>query len=184
MRRFACVIIAALLLLVPASAFASWTPAADEYWIKVDKHRLRLTLFKGQEAVRSWPVSVGRGTGRVKTSREDLITPTGTFTIYNVDHNAKERVFDPAWFKEEGEPQKGVYGTKLISFYNKWQIAIHGTNSPGSIGRRTTHGCVRLRNRDIEALVAYVKPRMKLVITDGDAAEPAAAAREFYQETI
>lgn len=159
-------------------ASAAWAPKDGEYWIKVNKEQLRLILYKGNETQKSWPISIGRGRGKVKKSREDLVTPTGTFTIYRVDHNAKERIYDPAWFKEEGEPQKGVYGTKLISFYNKWQIAIHGTNSPGSIGRRATHGCIRLRNGDIEDLVKDVKPKMKLVITDGD------TDRKYYKETI
>jgi lipoprotein-anchoring transpeptidase ErfK/SrfK len=33
-------------------------------------------------------------------------------------------------------------------------LGIHGTNDPASsIGRRVSHGCVRLRNEDIESLV-------------------------------
>ena len=178
MKKFIYIIVIAASLVCAASAFAAWSPREDEYWIKVNKQRLDLTLLKGEEPVKKWPVSIGRGKGTVKTSREDLITPTGTFTIYRVDHNAMERIYDPAWFDEEGEPQKGVYGTKLISFYNKWQIAIHGTNNPRSVGRRATHGCVRLRNRDIEELVTYVTPKMKLVITEGD------PDRKFYRETI
>ena len=181
MKRILSVLAAAALLIIMASTAAvaaEWTPKSDEYWIKVNKQQLRLTLFKGDKTQRSWPVSVGRGKGKVKTSRMDLITPTGTFTIYRVDQDAKKRVYDPAWFNEEGEPKEGVYGTKLISFYNNWQIAIHGTSNPGSIGRRVTHGCIRLRNRDIEELVKFVNPPMKLVITDGD------AARQYYKETI
>ena len=180
MKRFICILAAAVLAVaVAASAsMAAWTPKADEYWIKVNKQQLRLTLFKGDQTQKSWPVSVGRGNGKVKTSRMDLITPTGTFTIYRVDQDAKKRVFDPAWFNEEGEAKEGVYGTKLISFYNNWQIAIHGTSNPGSIGRHSTHGCIRLRNRDIEELVKFVNPPMKLVITDGD------SERRFYKETI
>jgi lipoprotein-anchoring transpeptidase ErfK/SrfK len=32
------------------------------------------------------------------------------------------------------------------------QVAIHGTNEPGLIGRRVSNGCVRLRNADIRRL--------------------------------
>jgi lipoprotein-anchoring transpeptidase ErfK/SrfK len=31
-------------------------------------------------------------------------------------------------------------------------IGLHGTNEPDSIGRDVSHGCIRLRNRDITAL--------------------------------
>jgi len=33
---------------------------------------------------------------------------------------------------------------------------IHGTNDPRSIGKRASHGCVRMRNRDVEDLFARV----------------------------
>ena len=168
-----------LLFICASSAFAAeWSPNQDEFWIKVNKQQLRLSLLKGERLVKSWPVSVGRGRGAVKTSRMDLITPTGTFTIYRVVPDAEKLIFDPKWFDEEGEAKAGVYGTKLISFYNKWQIAIHGTNAPWSIGRRSTHGCIRLRNHDIEELVKYVKPRMKVVIVDKNEKVP------FSKETI
>lgn len=151
-----------------ASAASPWSPKAGEYWIKVNKQQLRLTLFKGGEVVKSWPVSIGKGRGKVKSSRLDLITPTGTFTIYGVIPDATKLVFDPAWFDEPGKAAPGAYGSKLISFYNKWEIAIHGTNNPGSVGRWATHGCIRLKNPDIEDLVNYVKPKMKIVIVENN----------------
>ena len=151
-----------------ASAASPWSPKAGEYWIKVNKQQLRLTLFKGGEVVKSWPVSIGKGRGKVKSSRLDLITPTGTFTIYRVIPDATKLVFDPAWFDEPGKAAPGAYGSKLISFYNKWEIAIHGTNPPGAGGRWATHGCIRLKNPDIEDLVNYVKPKMKIVIVENN----------------
>ena len=33
---------------------------------------------------------------------------------------------------------------------------IHGTNNPASIGRNASHGCIRMRNRDIEELFGMV----------------------------
>ncbi|MDO4988402.1 MAG: L,D-transpeptidase [Synergistes sp.] len=168
MKRILFLAVFIILAAFAAAPANAWEPKQDEYWIRVNKEKLRLYLRKGEDVVKSWPVSIGRGKGTVKTSRFDLITPTGTYTIYRVVQDAEKLVFDPAWFNEEGKPSAGVYGTKLISFYNNWQIAIHGTNNPRSIGRRSTHGCIRLRNRDIEELVKYVKPKMKLVIVEND----------------
>jgi hypothetical protein len=34
---------------------------------------------------------------------------------------------------------------------------IHGTNQPNSIGRDASHGCVRMRNRDVQELFARVR---------------------------
>jgi lipoprotein-anchoring transpeptidase ErfK/SrfK len=33
------------------------------------------------------------------------------------------------------------------------EIGLHGTDDPASIGRSVSHGCVRMRNRDIAQLV-------------------------------
>lgn len=180
MRKLLSSILAVIMLIAATSAFAADNGSAvkSNYWIQVNKQRLRLTLYSGDSAFKSWPVAIGRGKGTVKTSRMDKITPAGVYKIYRVVQDASKLVYDPAWFDEPGEAKAGVYGSKLISFHNNWQIAIHGTNAPWSVGRRATHGCIRLRNRDIEDLVKYVKPGMKLVIVEknGD--------REFYRETI
>ena len=173
------VLFAALLLSLPGTALAAkWVPKADEYWIQVNKEQLRLSLYKGREVQKSWYVSIGKGKCTEKTSRMDLITPAGTYTIYRVVEDASKLVFDPKWFAEEGEPQEGVYGTKLISFYNKWQIAVHGTNAPWSVGRRATHGCIRMRNKEIEDLTTYVKPKMKIEIVEKNQSLP------FYKDTL
>ena len=169
-----------LLMIYAGESFATskWQPREGEKWIKINKEQLRLTLYKGQDPLKTWQIAIGKGRGTEKKSSFDLITPTGTFTIYRVVQDATKLVYDPAWFNEPGEPEAGVYGSKLISFYNNWQIAIHGTNNPSSIGKWTTHGCIRLRNGDIEDLVKDVTPKMKLVIVERD------ENRKFYKETI
>lgn len=164
-KSISLTILILFLLLSVSRASAAWTPAPDEHWIRIDKETLKLYLYQGKDKiVKTYPVAIGKGTGQKKT-RTDLITPEGTFKIWRVIQDATQLVYDPKWFDEPGEPQKGAYGAKLISFYNPWQIAIHGTNAPGSIGKKVTHGCVRLKNRDITQLVTYVKPGMRLVIT-------------------
>jgi lipoprotein-anchoring transpeptidase ErfK/SrfK len=35
--------------------------------------------------------------------------------------------------------------------------AIHGTDNPASIGHSVSHGCVRLRNEDIDKLYSMVE---------------------------
>ena len=148
------------------AAESGFTPKSGELWIKVDKDALKLYLRKGgDEILKTYPIAIGKKEGP-KKSRTDLITPAGIFKIWRVIEDATQLVYDPKWFGEPGEPQKGAYGAKLISFYNPWEIAIHGTNAPSSIGKRVTHGCIRLRNRDIIELCKYVKPGMRLWIVD------------------
>ncbi|MDR3165010.1 MAG: L,D-transpeptidase [Synergistaceae bacterium] len=146
----------------------TYSPKQNELWIKIDKTKLKLTLRRGDgEILKSYPVAIGRGKG-VKKSRTDLITPAGVFTIWRVIQDATQLVYDPKWFGEPGEPQKGAYGSKLISFYNPWEIALHGTDSPKSIGRAVTHGCIRMYNKDIVELSKSVKPGMRLWIVEKD----------------
>jgi hypothetical protein len=49
---------------------------------------------------------------------------------------------------------KGVLGTRRLVLGDGY--GIHGTNAPESIGRSVSHGCVRLRNEDIEKLYDMV----------------------------
>ena len=49
---------------------------------------------------------------------------------------------------------RGVLGTFRLNLGDGY--AIHGTDEPASIGRSVSHGCVRLRNEDIETLYNIV----------------------------
>jgi len=48
----------------------------------------------------------------------------------------------------------GVLGTRRLELGNGY--GIHGTDHPESIGRSVSHGCVRMRNEDIERLYPMV----------------------------
>ncbi|HEV2729899.1 MAG TPA: L,D-transpeptidase, partial [Terriglobales bacterium] len=39
---------------------------------------------------------------------------------------------------------------------NRNGYGIHGTNEPTSVGKAASHGCIRLRNRDMEQLFRMV----------------------------
>jgi hypothetical protein len=49
---------------------------------------------------------------------------------------------------------KGVLGTHRLNMGDGY--ALHGTDKPESIGRSVSHGCIRLRNEDIETLYQMV----------------------------
>lgn len=49
------------------------------------------------------------------------------------------------------------FGTRWMGLNVPWGIyGIHGTNKPWSIGRYASHGCIRMRNRDVEELFEWV----------------------------
>lgn len=47
---------------------------------------------------------------------------------------------------------------------NKAGIGIHGTNSPQTIGRSSSHGCMRTANWDVVRLVKHISKGMPVII--------------------
>ena len=47
-------------------------------------------------------------------------------------------------------------GTRWVGLSQKG-YGIHGTNAPKSIGHAASHGCIRLRNRDMEKLFTMLR---------------------------
>lgn len=50
-----------------------------------------------------------------------------------------------------------IFGTRFLALNVPWGgYGIHGTNQPWSIGGYASHGCIRMRNKDIEELYEWV----------------------------
>jgi hypothetical protein len=47
-------------------------------------------------------------------------------------------------------------GTRWLGL-SRPRYGIHGTNAPRSIGHAASHGCIRLRNRDVERLFTMLQ---------------------------
>ncbi|MBI3767711.1 MAG: L,D-transpeptidase family protein [Deltaproteobacteria bacterium] len=103
--------------------------------------------------VLTWPIGIGA---------EEAPSPVGAFTVKSKDEN-------PTWvvpasiLRTMEHPQAvvppgpdnplGDYRIRLsIDVY-----AIHGTNDPWTVGRLTTHGCIRLYPEDIATLYPLVE---------------------------
>jgi len=102
----------------------------------------KLALIEDGRVVKVYPTAVGRATSP---------TPSGTFTIV-------QRVANPAWYgpgKVVAPGRDNPLGTRWLGLSRK-SYGIHGTNDPRSIGRNASHGCIRMRNRDVEDLFARV----------------------------
>ena len=79
-------------------------------------------------------------------------SPTGAFTIIS-------RVANPSYYHRGTVIPTGKdnpVGTRWVGLSLK-SYGIHGTNAPGSIGRAASHGCIRLRNRDMERLFTMLR---------------------------
>lgn len=139
---------------------------ANPYFIVVDKGAMEVQLHHEDSGkVKAYRCALGRGLGQ-KREKGDCRTPEGIFFVGNVYDSA-------GWFYTSPEgvrsPNPGQYGPKFIrvSGAGYSSIGIHGTDSPRSLGRRVSHGCIRISNKDILDLVAYVQPGMKIIIKPG-----------------
>ena len=68
------------------------------------------------------------------------------------------RVSNPTYY----HPGSVIPGGKNNPVGTRWLglnlkgYGIHGTNAPASVGRAASHGCIRLRNRDVEQLFSML----------------------------
>ncbi len=114
--------------------------------VRVDRNELQ--LFDGFEVVKTWDVA---------TAKPGWTTPTGLWKIWDKREN-------PAWYNPAldswgadlpavvpGGPGNPM-GTRAIYIDAPGLIRIHGTTDPDSVGRYASHGCIRMRNEEVEAL--------------------------------
>lgn len=77
---------------------------------------------------------------RIAVGKSDTPTPIGEWNIVWKDYN---------WGTG--------FGTRWMGLNVPWGIyGIHGTNKPWSIGQFASHGCIRMRNKDVEELFEWV----------------------------
>jgi lipoprotein-anchoring transpeptidase ErfK/SrfK len=135
-----------------------WVPAAvlrmrpTPLRIVIDVSERRLTLFRGNRPIIRAPVAVGApGT---ETPRSDH------FAIAEMIHTHTPGAFlGPIVFPITG------YSEKLNEYAGgNGRVAIHGTSLPQLIGTAASHGCIRMRNRDIARLGRLVRPGTPLKI--------------------
>lgn len=106
-------------------------PPEDNPSLVIDVPKKKLSLFYNGVLFKEYPVATGRG----KTP-----TPVGDWKV-----------------NDKGVNWGGGFGTRWLGINVPWGIfGIHGTNEPWSIGRAASHGCIRMRNRDVEELYRLV----------------------------
>jgi len=96
-------------------------------------------------------------------------SPTGRFQVVT-------RLTQPTYY----HPGKGIgpgaanpLGTRWIGLDRKG-YGIHGTNAPASVGQAASHGCIRMRNADVEEFFELVAAGDEVEIRGERDAETAA----------
>jgi hypothetical protein len=105
--------------------------------LRIDKRRSRAILRRGRRVI--WRSFIGHGA-------PGMPTPSGRFYIRErLDNRGGSPIYGP-W----------AFGTSAYSSLSDWPgggvIGIHGTNQPGLIPGRPSHGCIRVPNAAIRRL--------------------------------
>ncbi len=128
--------------------------------IVVHVDRNLLELYEGFDVIQTWSVA---------TAKPGWVTPTGVWEIWD------KRV-NPTWYNPAldswgaglpavvpGGPSAPM-GTRAIYIDAPGLIRIHGTPAPESIGRFASHGCIRMRNEEVEKLFEMIEVGQHVVI--------------------
>jgi murein L,D-transpeptidase YcbB/YkuD len=117
-------------------------------------HR-QLILFQNDQVRLKALVAIGQA---------DWQTPLGNFTVQDMRT-------DPIWrhpiTKEAvGPGPDNPLGSRWIGFWveGPYHIGIHGTNQETLIGEAVSHGCVRMLEKDIQALYSHIKVGTPIVV--------------------
>lgn len=101
------------------------------YSITINVSNHSLTLLKENKPFKTYKVAVGK---------PSTPTPKGTFKIVN-------KAVNPG----------GPFGARWMGLNApNGDYGIHGTNTPSSIGKDISNGCIRMYNRDVIELFKLV----------------------------
>ena len=133
--------------------------AAHEVYITVDSYRNRLRVWKGKDLLREAVCSTGSGV-KLKDPRN------GNEWIFDTPQDEMKilrKVRNPVWVKpdwafcEEGFlPPNGMrdrvddFSLGDYGLYMRDGYIIHGTIFKTLLGKRVTHGCIRLGDEDLK----------------------------------
>jgi hypothetical protein len=149
---------------------------AQGAYVLVDLDHNLLSFMNGEELV--WEAPVGTGTGlrlQAEDGHWEFSTPTGVFQV-----KYKEEMpvwYLPDWYFIENDlpiPPNDSPSRRLpnqlgvAAVYLGEEIAIHGTNRPELLGKRVSHGCIRLENKFAQRLYHNVQVGTPIVIIGGE----------------
>jgi lipoprotein-anchoring transpeptidase ErfK/SrfK len=140
LRRLAA--LTSVVLISAAEALAQENQAQATRRLVISIPDRSLAVIESGRVVKVYPTAVGASS---------TPTPTGFYRII-------QRLPNPTWYTKGHVVPPGKsnpLGTRWIGLSVKG-YGIHGTNNPSSIGHNASHGCIRMRNHDVEELFELV----------------------------
>jgi hypothetical protein len=133
----------------------------DPVWVPPDWHYVEMASKKHLGVVklrRGQSIPIGGG-AVVTVDGTDVITkyPDGRKVPFETSEGKEIVANDSIVIPPYGTNQRKYVGTLGVNrLYLGDGYGIHGTDEPATIGSAASHGCVRLRNEDIETLFQIV----------------------------
>ncbi|MEA2392605.1 MAG: hypothetical protein QOJ82_496 [Solirubrobacteraceae bacterium] len=109
--------------------------------LRINRRTLRITLYDHGRPVFRARIGVGKAS---------TTTPAGRFYIREKFRVSGVPLYGPAALGTS------AYAPHLTDWPGGGVVGLHGTDQPGLIPGRPSHGCIRLRNRDILRLYRLV----------------------------
>jgi hypothetical protein len=125
---------------VPRAALGAY--GTSDLHLVIDRRALTATLLRDGHAVFKAPVGIGTRAAP---------TPAGRFLVRNVLRRYRSAFYGPVAFGTSAR------SATLTDWPGGGYIGIHGTDAPQLIPGRVSHGCIRLRNRDLRALARLLR---------------------------
>ncbi|MFC7442226.1 L,D-transpeptidase family protein [Laceyella putida] len=126
-------------MLLPLQVVCAKENKPREVWVLVDLWKHRLYVMKGRQIKAEFVIGIGK---------EETPTPIGEWFIV-----------------DKGKNWGGGFGPCWVGLNVPWgRFGIHGTNKPYSVGKQSSHGCLRLLNTDVEKLFEMVPLGSKVII--------------------
>jgi lipoprotein-anchoring transpeptidase ErfK/SrfK len=117
---------------IPRSALSEYTTVRTR--LTVDTRRLTARLTRGGRTVFRARIGVGR---------DRWPTPRGEFFVRNRLTGFRDPFYGPLAFGTSAR------SAVLTDWPNGGFMGIHGTDAPRLLPGRVSHGCIRMRNRDV-----------------------------------
>lgn len=129
-----------------------------EWTVQISKSKFRLYLFDGKDLFKIYRIGIGKQ-GRTPIGIFEISTKQKEPIWYNegkaIPYGSKDNVLGTRWMalKPIGETNKNLRG-----------YGIHGTWQPETVGTKSSNGCIRMKNEEVDELFSILPYHTEVVI--------------------
>lgn len=141
-------------------------PSNSNYGIIINLPEMRLYLLMKNQLVKTYPIGIGKVGNTIPvlktTITKKVLNPRWVPTQNIRDFNLEQGIVLPNVVPAGPNNPLGPYALYLgIPTYR-----IHSTNTPESIGRRASFGCIRMHKRDMRDLFGIIEINTPVLIVN------------------